>query len=293
MSKKPLLSIVIPALNEEKNLPTLFSSIKKQTFKNYEIIVSVSPQSTDQTKKMAQNLGAITTKGGNIPQARNSGTKASQGKYLLFLDADIFFAPTFIQKLLKNHQTKNLDFSTTNYYLESPYRLDKLITNIQNFLLPFLSNIWPFVYGPCTLTTREVFYQVGGYNPHLHIAEDQDIVRRAKKLGFKTGFCKTTYFKSNTRRQDKEGRLNLVKKYFLTNIYNFLGFQPPSNKIPYDFTYQPTSPKLTPFEQFLEKLLTLINYWFGKIIQAYPSGGMAERSNLPAGRQVRRFKNFL
>ena len=34
---RPKLSIIIPTLNEEKNLPLLLESIKKQEFKDYEI----------------------------------------------------------------------------------------------------------------------------------------------------------------------------------------------------------------------------------------------------------------
>ena len=35
-----MISIVIPALNEEKFLPVLLDSIKNQTYKDYEVIIS-------------------------------------------------------------------------------------------------------------------------------------------------------------------------------------------------------------------------------------------------------------
>ena len=48
-----MISIVIPTLNEEKYLSKLLKSIKNQTFKDYEIIVSDN-NSKDNTKKIAK-----------------------------------------------------------------------------------------------------------------------------------------------------------------------------------------------------------------------------------------------
>jgi len=47
-----MLSIVIPTLNEEKYLPRLIASLKKQNFSDYEIIVS-DGMSNDGTKEAA------------------------------------------------------------------------------------------------------------------------------------------------------------------------------------------------------------------------------------------------
>ena len=44
-----ILSIIIPTYNEEEYLPTLFESMKKQNFEDYEIIVA-DANSTDRTK---------------------------------------------------------------------------------------------------------------------------------------------------------------------------------------------------------------------------------------------------
>ncbi|MCK5373227.1 MAG: glycosyltransferase, partial [Candidatus Aenigmarchaeota archaeon] len=55
--KKPELSIIIPTLNEEYYLPKLLESIKIQTYKDYEIIVSDSC-SDDKTVDVAKSFGA-------------------------------------------------------------------------------------------------------------------------------------------------------------------------------------------------------------------------------------------
>ena len=39
MKKKPLISVVVPAYNEEKYLPNCLAAIKRQTFRDFELIV--------------------------------------------------------------------------------------------------------------------------------------------------------------------------------------------------------------------------------------------------------------
>ena len=53
MANKPKLSIVIPTLNEEKDLPKLLESIKKQNFKNYEVIIA--DNNSNNLQKMLQH----------------------------------------------------------------------------------------------------------------------------------------------------------------------------------------------------------------------------------------------
>ena len=82
-----MLSIIIPTKNEEKYLPNLLRSIKKQTFKDYEIIVADN-NSKDKTKKIAKRYGCKIVKGGLPGKARNQGAKFAEGDILLFLDSD-------------------------------------------------------------------------------------------------------------------------------------------------------------------------------------------------------------
>ena len=104
------LSIIIPTLNEEKNLSLLLDSLEKQSFKDYEIIVA-DAGSKDKTKTIAKKYGAKITKGGLPAKGKNEGAKIAKGSLLLFLDADTILPKGFIEKFLKEFYKKKLSIA--------------------------------------------------------------------------------------------------------------------------------------------------------------------------------------
>jgi len=93
----PKISIIIPTLNEEKYLPKLLESIKKQDFKDYEVIVA-DAGSTDNTKKIAKKFKARVVKGGMPGPGRNRGAEAAKGELLFFFDSDVKLPKGFLKK---------------------------------------------------------------------------------------------------------------------------------------------------------------------------------------------------
>jgi len=95
MSEQILLSIIIPCWNGEKFLGSVLNLLVEQDLKNIEVLV-VNDGSTDNTLKIAAKFAEENSnikvfsleKNGGVSAARNLGIKNSQGKYLLFLDAD-------------------------------------------------------------------------------------------------------------------------------------------------------------------------------------------------------------
>lgn len=105
-----MLSIVIPTLNEEKFLPRLLSSIKKQSFSDYEIIVS-DGGSKDNTKKIAleNNCQFVEDFIHHHPSwQRNNGAAIARGEILIFLDADTVLQDDFLEKTTKEFVDKKL-----------------------------------------------------------------------------------------------------------------------------------------------------------------------------------------
>jgi 4,4'-diaponeurosporenoate glycosyltransferase len=110
MSSGDQLSIIIPARNEEHNLPTLLRSITTQSVSPREIIV-VDDASTDRTAELAQQNGARVLRSQPLPDgwrgktwACHQGAQIATGKQLLFLDADTWFEAGGLRRVLVEFQ---------------------------------------------------------------------------------------------------------------------------------------------------------------------------------------------
>lgn len=95
-----LVSVLVPARNEEKNIANLLNDILKQDYKNIEVIV-FNDQSTDRTEEVVLEFLKIDNRiklinSGGLPEgwlgknyACHSLSKRAKGGYFLFLDADV------------------------------------------------------------------------------------------------------------------------------------------------------------------------------------------------------------
>ena len=106
----PLVSVVIPAYNEEVNIVrTVFSLSRNTTTFGVEIIV-VNNNSTDRTQQVLNRMNVrsyIQTRQGCGP-ARQMGQEKAKGKYILMADADCYYPPTWIQAMTKALQQENV-----------------------------------------------------------------------------------------------------------------------------------------------------------------------------------------
>jgi glycosyltransferase involved in cell wall biosynthesis len=95
-----LVSILIPARNEEKNIGTILNDILSLSYKNIEVIV-FNDQSTDKTEEKVKEYATLDNRiriinSDNLPNgwlgknyACHSLAQHAKGDYLLFLDADV------------------------------------------------------------------------------------------------------------------------------------------------------------------------------------------------------------
>ena len=89
-NKKELVSVVIRTLNEEKHLPELLESIRKQfsAYFDFEIVI-VDSGSTDNTLDIAKSYSAritpIKKENFSFGRSLNIGCEFANGKYLVFV----------------------------------------------------------------------------------------------------------------------------------------------------------------------------------------------------------------
>ena len=88
------ISIVIPSLNEERNMPHLISGIRRiMSGKKYEVIV-VDGYSTDNTAVIAENMGArVLYDNVGKGSALIKGLLSARGEILISMDADLSHEP--------------------------------------------------------------------------------------------------------------------------------------------------------------------------------------------------------
>jgi len=101
----PLVSVVIPCYNDHLYIQEAVDSIFKQTYENIEIII-IDDGSNNTTKNVLEelksdNLAIVTQENSGPSAARNKGISIANGDYILTLDADDFFEPTFIRKSIE------------------------------------------------------------------------------------------------------------------------------------------------------------------------------------------------
>ena len=103
------ISIVIPALNEEKNIKPLTLKIIKVLKKTKFEIIFVDDNSTDQSKKILLSLSKkykffkpiLRKKNRDLTQSCFDGIKRSKYQNILILDADLQHDPKYIPQMLK------------------------------------------------------------------------------------------------------------------------------------------------------------------------------------------------
>jgi glycosyltransferase involved in cell wall biosynthesis len=184
------ISVIIPTKNEEKFLPRLLASIRKQTLKPLEIIVADN-FSTDRTPDIIRESGALLVEGGLVATGRNKGAKIAKGDILVFFDADdILPKDTFLETAVKLFKDQGLDATTSTIRLDHESR-DSFAARCcfftWNFGLRF-SNIFNRSLaggGPFFICTRQAFEKVKGFTEKMVYGEDVDFANKFMKSGLK------------------------------------------------------------------------------------------------------------
>jgi glycosyltransferase involved in cell wall biosynthesis len=232
------LSIIIPTKNEEEYLPKLLESIKKQTFTDYEIIVSDNG-SKDKTKEIAKKYGCKIVKGGLPGRARNKGAKVARGSVLLFLDSDTELRmKDFLENNLKEFEKRKLDMAAPFIYLDGK-ELDKIFFDFWNKLTKLLQySLTPVAGGWCIFIKKELHNAIDGFDEKIILGEDSDYAQRAvmhKLLKVKFRTLKGARIQVSTRRLEKEGHLKVALQGVGTGLHWALLGKDRKNKAKYKF----------------------------------------------------------
>ncbi|MFA5431403.1 MAG: glycosyltransferase [Candidatus Paceibacterota bacterium] len=229
-----MLSIIIPTLNEEKNIKTLLAAIKKGGFDDYEVIIA-DAGSKDKTIEIARENNCIITKGGLPAKGRNCGAKVAKGDIILFVDADIKFSPKNFLKLAVDCFIKN-DLSVTSFHIlpqkNNVYMNPFTMNLFYNYPQILLKKVFP-MGAMAIMVKKTIFNKVKGFDESITLAEDHYFVQQAEKLG-KFDIIKGVNIYMPLRRFETDGYLTTGFKY-LRCALNMGLLGKPERKIKYDF----------------------------------------------------------
>ena len=112
----PLISVIMPCYNCGSYIDETMESLEMQTYRNFEVIC-VNDGSTDNTsdklnewkEKNVFDIRIITQENGGVSKARNRGIEEANGEYIMFLDSDDIYNPSYIR--LMTEAVRNADIA--------------------------------------------------------------------------------------------------------------------------------------------------------------------------------------
>ena len=157
-----MVSIIIPLYNKEFAIEQTLCSVIKQTYRDFEIIVS-DDGSTDRSASIVKELAKkdkriryYKKENGGVSSARNFGLSKANGEWIIFLDADDEMMPANIETLLHLANKYNVKLAASNISVKESngtvhdieLRTDQEMC-FKNFIKALLGNQAIFASGAC------------------------------------------------------------------------------------------------------------------------------------------------
>jgi len=123
------ISIIIPVYNNAENIERLISSIKAQTFQDFEVILINDGSTDDSLERIEQEIKgderflAVNIENSGQAFARHFAFDSVTAPYTTFIDADDYVKPEFLNHLYYNLVIYEADLSVVNYELNKNGRL--------------------------------------------------------------------------------------------------------------------------------------------------------------------------
>ncbi len=187
MMQEESVSVVIPTYNASKTIDDCLTSILKQGFSDYEVIV-VDDGSTDDTLRKVEKYPVKLAKSPHqgAPGARNAGFEASKGNIVIFLDSDCIVGRDLIANLIR--PLKDPEIGVTQPWWDNINKdklVPSLIFKVYEYLVPKVKYPDYFV-SYCFAIRRKLFEAVGKFNPATRMgADDIELAERIVKAGYK------------------------------------------------------------------------------------------------------------
>ena len=184
------ISIIIPALNEERMIGRCLESLSKLDFARdrFEVIL-VDNGSRDKTLPIAEsfqdrlNVRILQKTGVRISALRNTGAKVALGKILAFLDADCLAAADWLDRILALAPADGAGVLGAHYLLPEDSSWVGRTWHVYQEA-PKAGEVSHIPAGDLIMR-REDFFGLGGFDETIQTNEDYELCERARAAGMK------------------------------------------------------------------------------------------------------------
>jgi glycosyltransferase involved in cell wall biosynthesis len=188
-SRDPLVSVIIPCLNVEPTITPVLKALQDQTYRNFEVIINLDDKRTkDRSEALIRAFSdsdprfKLIFDNHGMAQGRNAGRAASQGEYLLNLDADLAPTISLLEEAVTRCEALKQDILvcpelSVSYNFWGECRQMEKIGYLED----------PVQESSGRFMRRTVAESLAGADENLLAGEDYDYFLRAKAAGFVPG----------------------------------------------------------------------------------------------------------
>ena len=218
----PTVSVIMPVKNSGRFLAEALSSLREQTYRDFEIIV-VGGRSIDDTADIVRDsigrddrpLRYLIQAGNGLADARNMGIEAARGGLIAFLDGDDRWSSAKLElQIMRLSADPSLQYCLgwVRFFLEPGTQLrpgvsTEMFERGQTGLTP-----------GALLARRVLFHTLGGFDPALAIGCDSDWFARASDRKIKMAVVPEALLLKRIHGENLSARAELYRRDMLTVI---------------------------------------------------------------------------
>lgn len=209
----PKFSVTIAVYNKEKHIAQTLESVLAQTFTDFEIII-VNDGSTDGSEAVIKSFNDkrihyFSQENQGAAAGRNVAISHANAPFIALLDADDYWYPHYLEeqnRLIEKYPAESV-FATAQEIIKNkqtskkPYSLPTTFAQdgiVNYFDASFMASI---LHSSSTVVKKEVFDQIGKYNPTIKSGEDTDLYIRIGlkySIVFSKKICSSYYVLENS-----------------------------------------------------------------------------------------------
>jgi cellulose synthase/poly-beta-1,6-N-acetylglucosamine synthase-like glycosyltransferase len=237
--KLPLISIIVPAYNEEGTILKTLKSIQNMDYPHNKLdVLVVNDGSSDKTEEITKeyikgkfHFKLISHKNKGKAASMNKAIEIAKGEFFACLDADSFVHPFTLKKMLSLYYKENdprLAIITPAMKVFSPSNILQKIQWLEYLVIILIARLTSqldslyVAPGPFSIYRTDVVRNIGGFDEQ-NITEDQEIAYRIQKENYRIKQCFDGYVYTNApsklkpfykqRRRWYLGSISCINKY--------------------------------------------------------------------------------